>query len=106
MKQSRIVVPNGSSQIIMTDYFNSVLTIQITIIGGATCTVTATAEDPNDPSYVATYVALPAPLNVGITASGIFPLSLAQYRALKFAVTVAGSAAITVLQGSGDGGSV
>jgi hypothetical protein len=103
MKQSRVVIPAGQTKVLMPDYFNTVMTIQITIIGGSSVAVTGTAEDPNDPSYTATYVALPAPLNAAIVANGIFPISLAQYRGLKFVVTGGTSAAVTILQGSGDG---
>lgn len=103
MKQSRVQIPAGQTKVLMPDYFNTVMTVQITFTSGESVVVTATSEDPNDPTYTATYVALPAPLNVAIVATGIFPIALAQYRALKFVVTGGTAVFVTILQGSGDG---
>jgi hypothetical protein len=103
MRPTRISVTAGTPVVVPVDYFNTNCTVQIVPVGG-TLTVTATADDPNDPTYTAVYCALPAPLAAGIAANTLGYISLIGVRALKLSLVGGGPALVTILQGSGDGG--
>lgn len=99
------MVASGNSIIFPVDYLSSgQIAIQIIPTGGASVTVQITADDVNDPSYVTTWITPPAPFNVAITTNTLNSISLFPMRAIQFTVSVGGSAAITVLQYSGNDG--
>ena len=102
MRPSRQVVASGNTIVFMTDYLSGGnIGIQVIPTGGASVLILFTADDPNDPAVTTSWIAMPAPFNVAITANTFGNVSLFPVRALQIAVTVSGSAAITVLQSSG-----
>lgn len=103
-RPTRIVVASGNSVVVPLDYFGVNFAIAVYPTGGATGTVTYTIDDANVVAPAPVYFALPAPLNVGITANtvGNFPLTIA--RAVTLATTVAGSCTYVIVQPSGAGG--
>lgn len=107
MRPSRVVVTVAASPFIfIVDYFQANASVQAVVIGGASYWIEATADDVNDPTVVPTWFSI---LNGGtsgtpLVASAFLPVSLFPIRALRYNVTVAGSVAFTVLQGSGSDG--
>ena len=100
-RPTRITVPNGTPATVPVDYLSDNLNIQVVLTGGANCTITATLDDPNDPTYTAVFVALPAPFNAALVANTLSSLSNFQLRALKITTSVSGSSIVTLVQSSG-----
>lgn len=93
-------------QVFPVDYFQSTLGLQVVCTGGASCLVEQTMSDPNntDQTATTTWFAAAAPFNVAITTSAQGAIALFPLRALRFTVTVSGTAAVTILQASGGDG--
>lgn len=107
MRPSRIVVTVAQSPFIfITDYFQSNLSLMAVVQGGASYWVEATADDVNDTTVTPTWFAVTGFGTSGtpLVANAFGSLSLFPVRALRYNVTVAGSVAFTVLQGSGSDG--
>ena len=102
MRPSRQVIPSGNTVVFMLDYLSSAnIGIQVVPTGGASVLIMFTADDPNDATVTPTWITMPAPFNVAVTANTFGNVSLFPIRAIQIAVTVSGSAAIIVLQSSG-----